>query len=112
MLKFGCTKKFRKILKSLYEGMLGRVNIEGEFSEPYPVTNGVRQRCIAGLILFNLFYAAMLSETIKDLPCGVYIRFRTSGKFRAGCEHLPKSLSKYFTSFYTQMTAPSKLTAS
>ena len=63
--KFGCTEKFTKILKSLHEG---RVNIEGEFSEPFPVTNGVRQGCISGPILFNLFYAAMLSETIKDLP--------------------------------------------
>jgi hypothetical protein len=78
--KFGCTEKFTKILKSLHEGMLGRVNIGGEFSEPFPVTNGVRQGCIAGPILFNLFYAAMLSEATKDLPCGIYIRFRTSGK--------------------------------
>ena len=40
--KFGCTEKFTKILKSLHEGMLGRVNIGGVFSEPFPVTNGVR----------------------------------------------------------------------
>ena len=110
--KFGCTEKFTKILKWLHEGMLGRVNIGGEFSESFPVTNGVRQGCIAGPILFNLFYAAMLSEATMDLPCGIYIRFRTAGKLlnlsrlRASI----KSFSKYFTSFYTQMTAPSKLT--
>ena len=74
--KFGCTEKFTKILKSLHEGMLGRVNIGREFSEPF----GVRQGCVAGPILFNLFYAAMLSEATRDLPCGVYIRLRTSGK--------------------------------
>ena len=71
--KFGCTEKFTKILKSLREGMLARANIGGEFSEPFPVTNGVRQGCIAGPILFNLFHAAMLSEARKDLPCGIYI---------------------------------------
>ena len=60
--------------------MLGRVNIDGEFSEPFSVTNGVRQGCIAGPILFNLFYAAMLSEATRDLQCGVFIRFRTTGK--------------------------------
>ena len=78
--KFGCTEKFTKILKSLHEGMLGPVNIGGEFSEPFPVTNGVRQGCIAGPILFNLFYAAMLSEATRDLQCGVFIRFQTTGK--------------------------------
>ena len=41
--KFGCTEKFTKILKSLHEGKLSRVNIGGEFSELFPVTNGVRQ---------------------------------------------------------------------
>ena len=51
--KFGCTEKFTKILKSLHEGMLGRVNIGGEFSEPFPVTNGVKQGCITGPIIFN-----------------------------------------------------------
>ena len=68
------------MLKSLHEGMLGRVNIGGEFSESFPVTNGVRQGCIAGPILFNLFYAAMLSEATMHLSYGVYIRFHTSGK--------------------------------
>ena len=33
--KFGCTEKFMKILKSLHEGMLGKVDIGGEFSEPF-----------------------------------------------------------------------------
>ena len=78
--KFGCTEKFTKILKSLHEGMLGRVNIGGEFSEPFPVTNGLRQGCIAGPKLFKLFYAAMLNEATRDLQCGVFIRFRTTGK--------------------------------
>ena len=77
---FGWTEKFTKILKSLHEGMLGRVSIGGEFSEPFPVTNGVRQGCIADPILFNLFYAAMLSEATKNLHCGIYIGFCTSGK--------------------------------
>ena len=76
---FGWTEKFIKILKSLHEGMLVRVSIGREFAEPFPVTNGVRQRCIAGPILFNLLYAAMLSEVTKDLS-GIYISFRTSGK--------------------------------
>ena len=60
--------------------MLGRVNIEGEFSEPFPVTNGVRHQCIAGTMLFNLFCAAMLSQASKDHPRGINIRFGTSGK--------------------------------
>lgn len=47
--------------------MLGQINIGGKFSEPFPVRNGVRQGCIAGPMLFNLFYAAMLNEATNDL---------------------------------------------
>lgn len=78
--KFGCTEKFTKILQSLHDGMLGRVSIDGTLSEHFPITNGVRQGCIAGPILFNLFYAAMLDDATRDTPCGISIRFRCSGK--------------------------------
>ena len=40
----------------------------------------VRQGCIAGPILLNLFYTAMLSEATRDLQCGVFTRFRTTRK--------------------------------
>ena len=63
--KYGCTEKFTRILKSLHESILGRVIVGGEFSEPFPVTNGVRQRCIAGPILFNIFYAARLLSRLR-----------------------------------------------
>ena len=56
----------------------------------------------------------MLSETIMDLPGGVYVRFRTSGKLfnLSRLQASTKVFEKYFTSFYAQMTAPWKLTAS
>ena len=60
--------------------MLDRVVVGGEFSESFPVTNGVRQGCIAGPKLFNIFYAAMLSEATRDLRCGIYIQFSSFRK--------------------------------
>ena len=78
--KFGCTDKFVAILRSLHDGMHGRVRVDGSLSESFPITNGVRQGCIVGPVLFNLFYAAMLMDATRDLKVGVNIRFRTSGK--------------------------------
>ena len=77
--KFGCPEKFTNIIRSLHDGMLGRVCVDGMLSDQFPITNGVRQGCIAGPILFNLFYAAMLDDVTRDLVAGITIRFRTSG---------------------------------
>ena len=68
------------ILRSLHDGMHGRVRVDGSLSESFQITIGVRQGCIVGPVLFNLFYAAMLMDVTRDLQVGVYIRFRTSGK--------------------------------
>jgi exonuclease III len=78
--KFGCTENFTNILRSLHDGMLSRVSVDGSLSDAFKITNGVRQGCIAGPLLFNFFYAAMLDDVVRDLDFGVNIRFRSSGK--------------------------------
>ena len=65
--KFGCTDKFVAILRSLHDGMHGRVRIDGSLSESFPITNGVRQGFIVEPVLFNLLYTAMLMDATRDL---------------------------------------------
>ena len=42
MAKFGCRAKFIAMVWQFHDGMLGRVQNDGEFSDPFPVTNGVK----------------------------------------------------------------------
>ena len=43
MAKFGCPAKFIAMLQQFHNGMLARVQNVGEFSDPFPVTNGFKQ---------------------------------------------------------------------
>ena len=42
MAKFGCPAKFIAMVRQLHDGMLARVQNDGGFSDPFPVTNGVK----------------------------------------------------------------------
>ena len=80
--KFGCPKKFISIIRQFHEGMSGRIVIDGATSEPFNITNGLKQGCVLAAILFALFYAAMLDEALSDCPDGVSIRFRSGNLFK------------------------------
>ena len=43
MAKFGCPAKFIAIVRQFYDSMQTSVQNDGEYSEPFPVTNGVKQ---------------------------------------------------------------------
>ena len=45
MAKFGCPVKFIAMMQQFHTGMLARVQNDSEFSDPFPVTNGVKQGC-------------------------------------------------------------------
>ena len=45
MAKFGCPAKFIAMVRQFHDGMLARVQNDGEFSDLFPVTNGVKQDC-------------------------------------------------------------------
>src|SRR6266516_1596390 len=62
--------------------MLGRVRVDGVFSEAFPISNGVRQGCIAGPILFNLFDIVMLDDAFRNANVGIQIRLRSRKLFK------------------------------
>ena len=53
MAKFGCPAKFIAIVRQFHDGMLARIQNDGEFSDPFPVTNGVKQGCVLASTLFR-----------------------------------------------------------
>ena len=80
MAKFSCPAKFIAMVRQFHDGMLARVQSDGEFSDPFPVTNGVKQGCVLVSTLFNLMFSAMLTDAFQDGNNGISIRYRFDGK--------------------------------
>ena len=80
MAKFGCPAKFIAMVQQFHDGMLARVQNDGEFSDPFPVTNGVKQGCVLTSTLFSMMFSAMLTDVLQDGDNGIHIRYRFDGK--------------------------------
>ena len=79
--KIGIPPKVVNIIQSFHNGMEARVLIGGEFTEPFPVTNGLRQGCILAPTLFILLFSFVLRNAHKDIPdFGVDIKHKLDGK--------------------------------
>ena len=74
MAKFGCPTKFIAMVRQFHDGMLERVQSDGEFSDPFPVTNGVKQGCVLAPALFSMMFSTMLTAAFQDSDTGITIR--------------------------------------
>ena len=81
MSKFGCPQKFINMVRLFHEGMEARVKDNGEFSEPFPVTNGVKQGCVLAPTLFSMLFSAMLTDAFRNENVGIEFRSKTDGGF-------------------------------
>ena len=64
MAKFGCPAKF--IMQQFHDCMLARVQNDGEFSDTFPVTNGVKQGCVPASIQFSVTFSDILRDAFQD----------------------------------------------
>ena len=80
MATFGCPTKFIAMVRQFHDGKLARVQNDGEFSDPLPVTNDVKQGCILAPTLFSMVFSAMLTAAFQDDDSGIPIRYRFDGK--------------------------------
>ena len=67
-------------MRQFHDGMLARVQNNGEFSDPFSVTNGVKQGCVLAPTLFYMMFSAMLTATCQNGDNGIPIRYRFDGK--------------------------------
>ena len=79
MAKFGCPPRFIAMVRQFHDGMQARVQNDGEFSEPFEVTNGVKQGCVLAPTLFSMMFSAMLMDAFQDSDTGFSIRYRFDG---------------------------------
>ena len=75
MAKFGCPPRFIAMVRQFHDGMQARVQNDGEVSEPFEVTNGVKQGCA----LFSMMFSTMLMDAFQDSDTGFPIRYRFDG---------------------------------
>ena len=80
MAKFGCLTKFIAMVRQFHNGMLAWVQNDGEFSDPFPVTDGVKQGCVLAPTLFSMMFSAMLTAAFQDGNNGIPIGYRFDGK--------------------------------
>ena len=59
---------------------MGVVKIQRETSKPFPISGGLRQCCVIAPNLFNFFFAAALTQALRELPVGVGLSIRINGK--------------------------------
>ena len=81
MTKFGCPSKFIAMVWQFQDGMLARVQNDGEFSYPFPLTNGVKQVCVLASALFSIMFSAMLTDAFQDGDNDIPIRYCFDGHF-------------------------------
>ena len=74
--RYGCPEKFIRILRLLCDGMLATVKINGDNSEPFKVTSGMKQGYVIAPTLFTIFIATIPHIIKDDQPPGIEIFYR------------------------------------
>ena len=77
MAKFGCPDRFISMVRLLHDGMMARVVNDGDMSEPFAVSNGVKQGCVLAPTLFSMVFSAMLTDAYNDNDPGIDLKYRT-----------------------------------
>ena len=72
--------RYIAMVRQFHDGMQARVQNDGEYSEPFPVTNGVKHGCVMAPTLFRMMFSAMLTDAFQDVDAGFPIRYRFDGK--------------------------------
>ena len=78
MAKFGFPAKFIAMMRQFHDGMLERA--QNEFSDPFSVTNEVKQGCVLASTLFSMMFSAMFTDAFLDGDNGIPIRYCFDGK--------------------------------
>nr|VZH91232.1 unnamed protein product [Spirometra erinaceieuropaei] len=113
MQKFGCPEQFIEMVRQLHDGMMTRVTDNGDVSETFAVTNGVRQGCVLAPTLFSLMFSAMLMNAPGSAsPKGRTATCTINGGFNSGLLAEPPLLSSSSSSFSSFSSSSSSFSSS
>ena len=77
--KFSCPRQFTALVRQLHDGTRATFLDNGDTSDSFPVTNGVKRGCVLAPTLFSMVFAAMLHEASQDNDYGIQLKFSTDG---------------------------------
>ena len=79
--KYGVPPTMLSVIRSFHEDMTAMVRVGDDLTEDIEVTNGLRQGCTLALILFNLYFSAVVACWRARCPqAGVTVRYRIGRK--------------------------------
>ena len=91
--RIGCPPKLVSIIRLFHDSMTGQVLSNGNVTDAFVISSGVKQGCVLAPVLFNVFFICMLSHAVQDLEKGVYIRCRLDGSLFDLRRHTAKTRS-------------------
>ena len=80
MNKFGCTAHFIAMVWQVLDGMLARIQNDKGYSEPFPVTNGVKHGSVQEPNLISMKFFVMLTDVVQVCDDDIPIRYRFDNK--------------------------------
>ena len=78
--KIGCPPKLHSLIESFHNNMQGTVQFNGSTSEPFNISNGVKQGCVLAPTLFGIFFALLLKPAFGTSKEGIYLHTRSDGR--------------------------------
>ena len=72
--KLECFACFVKLISALHTGMKASINLKGELSELFEISNRVKQDCVLSSTLFSIFLSMVLSDALTDSTYRVWIQ--------------------------------------
>ena len=90
LARFGVPEKMLTVIRQFHEGMGARVRTDGEHSEWFDVTQGLRQGCVLSPLIFIIFFAAVTHAVVvrfsedPDIVRDLVTSRRNLGRTRRG----------------------------
>ena len=68
------------MVRQFHDGMTASILNGGDYSDVFPVSNGVKQDCVLAPTLFNMMFSAMLTDAFSACDQVVGIKYRIDHK--------------------------------
>ena len=92
-------RSFVEKVRQFHDGMLARVQNDGEISDPVPVTNGFKQGCVLALTLFSMMFSARLTDAFQDGDNGKPAWYRSEVFHQECCKLNPRYTQRMLDEF-------------
>ena len=91
--RWGFPPKLINILKNMHSGM-NAVRVNGILSDPFRVSNGLKQGCVLAPFLFNFYFIKVMQDALDGFNDGFQVKYKLDGKrfWRSGTK-LPMSVN-------------------